>query len=57
MPFKRYSRRKRSYVKKSYGKKRFAAKKMRIMRKFAKPDGVSSHKFTLTVDVTWVATT
>lgn len=56
MPFKRYTRRKRSYVKKSYGKKRMY-KKLKIARRFVKSDGVSAHKFTLATDVYWAATT
>lgn len=54
MPFKRYVRRKRSYVRKSFGKKRMY-RKLKIAKKFTKSDGVSAHKFTLATDVYYAA--
>lgn len=53
---KKYAGRRKVYRRKrSMGKKRLY-RKLRIARKFVKPDGVNAHKFTTTVDISWVAT-
>lgn len=50
MPYKRYVRKRKSFRKKSIGKKRMY-RKLKIARKFTKPDGISSHKFVLSFDL------
>jgi len=54
MPYKRYVRRKRSYRSKGIGKRRMF-RKLRITRRFTKPDGVNSLKFTTSLDISYVA--
>jgi hypothetical protein len=52
MPYKRYTRRKRTYRKKSYAKKKYIGKKKRIMKRFTKYDGNHREKIIASYDLT-----